>query len=164
MENVNSVNIPESPAPVNRLAQQGIGGVGISRRQQRQAKRDGERRLREQSFDANQKVTKHELRQLMGAMVRLQQDMNDYAAFVRNVFFVLESKGLVSLGEMDEVAKKKRQEAKDFEEIHKREDIPMSEKLAIAKEKGLSQMFLDILAQPEQPAKPPEIPGGAKKD
>ena len=40
----------------------------------------------------------------------------------------------------------------------------MSEKLAIAKEKGLSQMFLDILAQPEQPAKPPEIPGGAKKD
>lgn len=144
---------PESAGPVNRLGKYG----GMTRQQRRQLDRENERRVKAEAFATNQKVTRYEYDQLLKAFLALRQDMNDYASFVRNVFFVLESRCLVSLDEMDGVARKKQQEVRDFEEIHKREDIPMSEKLALAKEKGLSQVFLDILAQPAQPVKLPEV-------
>jgi hypothetical protein len=134
---------------VNRLGQDGVAGIA-NRRQQRQAKRDEERRLREHVFMANQKVTRTEMQQLVNAVVGLSREVSDYKGFVRNIFFVLEQKGMVSLKEMDEIAKIKTQEMKDFQEISKNDNIPLPEKIEVAKQKGLSQVFIDMLSTPEQ--------------
>lgn len=146
MENGNNVNVAESPAPINRLGQQGVGIGMVSRRQQRQAKRDEERHHREQVFLANQKVTRIEMQQLMNAVVGLAKEVSDYKGFVRNIFFVLEHKGMVSFKEMDEIAKAKTQEVKDFREIAAKNDVPLSEKIEMAKQKGLSQVFIDMIS------------------
>lgn len=149
MENANGVDMAESPAPINRLGQQGVGGA-MPRRQQRQAKRDEERRLREQAFIMNEKVTRAEMQQVVNAVVGLAKEVSDYKGFVRNIFFVLEHKGMVSLKEMDEIAKAKTQELKDFQEIAAKNDVPLSEKIEMAKQKGLSQVFIDMISTPEQ--------------
>jgi len=160
MENVNGVNISESAALVNRLAQQIDSGAGVTRRQQRQMKRDEARRLREQAFIAHQPVTRAEIQQLMNGFVRLAKEVSDYKGFVSNIFFVLDHKGVISLKEMDEIAKLKNRELKEFGEIAGNKDIPLPEKIELAKQKGLSQVFIDMLAAPEQAHHPQVQPVG----
>lgn len=157
MKSVNGVNIAEPPAPGGRLGQQGVGDGMVSRRQQRQAKRDEGRRLREQAFIMNEKVTRAEMQQLINAVVGLAKEVSDYKGFVRNIFFVLEHKGMVSLKEMDEIAKAKTQELRDFQEIAAKNDVPLSEKIEMAKQKGLSQVFIDMISTPEQAPVQPVI-------
>lgn len=121
-----------------------------NRRLQRQLKRDEEKRLRSQAFTANQKVTRAEMQRLMNAVMELGKEVSEYKGFVRNIFFVLDHKGVVTLKEMDEIAKSKAQELKDFQELSAQNDIPLSAKIEIAKQKGLSQVFIDMLGSPEQ--------------
>lgn len=155
MENI---TLDERPGTGFRLEQNGIGDIGIvNRKQQRQAKRDEKRRLQEQAFIANQKVTRAEMQQLVNAIVGLAKEVSDYKGFVRNIFFVLEHKGMISLKEMDEIAKAKIQEMKDFQEIAAKNDVPLSEKIEMAKQKGLSQVFIDMISTPEQAPVQPVI-------
>jgi len=121
---------------------------GMSRVEQRRARQAEVKHSREQMFMANQKVTRAELQQLINAVMNLSREVSEYKGFVRNMFFVLDHKGVVSLKEMDEIASRKSQELKDFQEIAGNKDIPLSEKIEIAKQKGLPQVFVDMLVAP----------------
>mgnify|MGYP001565586734 FL=1 len=123
MENANGVDMSEAIKPVNKLGQDGVAGIA-NRRQQRQAKRDEERRLREQAFLARQKVTRAEVQQLINVVVDLSREVSIYKGFVRNIFFVLDHKGVITLKEMDEVAKTKVQELKDYHELAGDNELP----------------------------------------
>ena len=121
---------------------------GMSRVEQRRARQAEVKHSRERMFMASQKVARAEFQQLINAVMNLSREVSVYRGFVRNMFFTLDHKGVVSLKEIDEIAKAKSQELKDFQEIAGNNNIPLSEKIEIAKQKGLSQLFMDLLVEP----------------
>lgn len=130
-----------------------VGGkpaVNLTRRQLRQQKRNELRAHKEQMFFMSQKVTRAEFQSLINDYVKLKRDLTDYMSFVRNIFFVLEHKGMVTLDEMDKLAAQRRQEAEVFKEIDSNKELPLSDKIAMAKEKGLSQVYIDLLGTHEK--------------
>lgn len=144
MENTNVMDMSESIKPVV-----GFDVGTMTRQQRRQAKRDEEKHLREQAFAANQKVTRTEMQQLVNAVVGLAKEVSDCKGFVSNIFFALDHKGIITLKEMDEVARLRERELKEYTEITRNNDASLVEKIEIAKQKGLSQIFIDMLLASE---------------
>lgn len=120
--------------------------VNLTRRQLRQQKRNEQKAHKEQMFFMSQKVTRAEFQNLINDYVKLKRDLVDYVSFVRNIFFVLEHKGVVTLDEMDKLAAQRRQESEVFKEIDGNKELSLSDKIAMAKERGLPQAYIDLLS------------------
>lgn len=122
---------------------------GLTRQQSRQRDRDESRLRKEQAFFMNQKVTRAEFQNLVNDYVKLKRDLADYMSFVRNMFFVFEHKKMITLDEMDKLAVQRGQEMELYKEIDGNKELLLSDKIAMAKEKGLSDVYIDLLTASE---------------
>lgn len=130
-------------------AVRGVIPGGLTRRQLRQKGREELRLQKEHAFFMGQKVTRAEFQGLINDYMSLKKNVSDYMSFVRNIFFVLEHKKMVTLDEMDKLAAQRGQEAEIYKEIRGNSELSPMDKIAMAKEKGLSDVYLDLLSAPE---------------
>ena len=124
----------------------GVKPGGLARRQLRQKSREELRLQKEQAFFMGQKVTRADFQRLINDYVSLKKNVSEYMSFVRNMFFVLENKKIVTLDEMDKLAVQRGQEAEIYREINDNSELSSADKIAMAKEKGLSDVYVDLLS------------------
>ena len=124
----------------------GVKPGGLTRRQLRQKSQEELRLQKKQAFFMGQKVARADFQRLINDYVSLKKNVSDYMSFVRNMFFVLENKKIVTLDEMDKLAVQRGQEAEIYREINDNSELSSADKIAMAKEKGLSDVYVDLLS------------------
>ena len=127
----------------------GVKPDGLTRRQLRQKGREELRVQKEQAFFMGQKVTRVQFQSLVNDYMSLKRNVSDYMSFVRNIFFVLEHKKMITLDEMDKLVIQRGQEAELYKEIDGNKDLSPLDKIAMAKEKGLSDVYISLLSASE---------------
>lgn len=124
----------------------GVKPGGLTRRQLRQKSQEELRLQKKQAFFMGQKVARADFQRLINDYVSLKKNVSDYMSFVRNMFFVLENKKIVTLDEMDKLAVQRGQEAEIYREINDNSELSSADKIVMAKEKGLSDVYVDLLS------------------
>ena len=124
----------------------GVKPGGLTRRQLRQKSQEELRLQKKQAFFMGQKVARADFQRLINDYVSLKKNVSEYMSFVRNMFFVLENKKIVTLDEMDKLAVQRGQEAEIYREINDNSELSSADKIAMAKEKGLSDVYVDLLS------------------